>query len=93
MVNNSPVAVPKPKPEDNEGVKVGSRRARVGKEPVPILQSQVEGLDVGETRRKAKMKTGECQQEVGRAGGSGGRRAPPKPEKEVRGIGRRVSAA
>ena len=97
-VNNPPVTVPKPKPKGNEGVEVrrgdeSVGRARVGEEPLPILHGQVEGLDVGETRRKATMKTGECQQEVGRAGGSGGRRAPPKPEKEVRGIGRRVSAA
>ena len=32
------------------------------------------------------MITGECKQEVERAGGSGGGRNPPKPEKEVRGI-------
>ena len=41
-VNNPPVAVPKPKPEGNEGVKVrrGDERVgrvRVGDEPVPIL--------------------------------------------------------
>ena len=70
-VNNPPVAVPKPKPEGNEGVKVrrGDERvgrARVSEEPVPILHGQVERLDVGETRRKSKMKTGEFQQEVGR---------------------------
>ena len=73
-VNNPPVTVPKPKPKGNEGVKVrrgdeSVGRARVGEEPVPILHGQVEGLDVGETLRKAT------------------------PEKEVRGIGRRVSAA
>jgi len=85
-VSNPPVAVPKPKPEGNEGVKVrrGDERvgrARVGEEPVPILHGQVEGLDVEETRRKAKMKTGKYQQEVGRAGESGERRDPPSRRK------------
>ena len=68
-VNNPPVAVPKLKPEGNEGVKVrrGDERvgrARVGEEPVPILHGQVEGLDVRETRRKAKMKTGNTSRKL-----------------------------
>ena len=63
---------------------------RVSEEHVPILHGQVEGLDVGETRWEAKMKTGEYKQEVGRAGEE---EDPPlpKPEKEVRGIRRRGS--
>ena len=95
-VNNPPIAVPKPKSEGNEGVKVGSGgecigRMRDGEEPVPILHGQVEGLDV-----EGQDENREGKQEVGRAGGSEGGRAPgppppPKPEKEVRDISGRGS--
>ena len=49
-VDNPTVAVPKPKPKGNEGVKVRRSdehlgRARVDEEPVPFLHGHVEGLD------------------------------------------------
>ncbi len=77
-VDNPTVAVPKPKPKGNEGVKVGGGdehigRVRVGEEPVPFLHGHVEGLDVREFRWETTREAGEREQEVGRAGGG---RAP-----------------
>ena len=73
-VDNPTVAVPKPKPKGNEGVKVRRgnehlRRARVDEEPVPFLHGHVERLDVGEFRGETEMKAGESEQKVGRARG------------------------
>ena len=84
------VAVPKPKPKGNEGVKVGGGdehlgRVRVGEEPVPFLHGHLEGLDVREFRWETTREAGEREQKVGRAGR---RRAPPKPKKEVGSRGR-----
>jgi hypothetical protein len=86
-VDNPTVAVPKPKPRGNEGVKVrrGDEhlgRARVDKEPVPFLHGHVEGLDVREYRWETTREA---------AGSWEGRRRkspPPKPKKEVGSSGR-----
>jgi hypothetical protein len=63
-VEDPTVAVPKPKPKGNEGVKVGRDdehlgRVRVGEEPVPFLHGHVEGLDVREFRWETTRETGE----------------------------------
>ncbi len=64
-VDNPTVAVSKPKPKGDEGVKVGRgdehlRRARVGdEEPVPFLHGHVEGLDVRDFRWATTREAGE----------------------------------
>ncbi len=63
-VDNPAVAVPKPKPKGNEGVKVRRggehlERARVDEEPVPFLHGHVEGLDVRDFRWETTRKAGE----------------------------------
>ena len=91
------VPKPKPKPKGNEGVKVrrGDEfvgRARVGEEPVPIQHRVGRSGDSTEGHDENRgMLAGSWE-----GGGRGDREEgvpPPKPEKEVRGIGRRVSAA
>ncbi len=60
VVDNPMVAVPKPKPKGNEGVKVGGGdehlgRVRVGEEPVPFLLGHGSGVPMGDhegSRRK-----------------------------------------
>ena len=73
-VDNPTVAVPKPKPKGNEGVKVGGGdehlgRVRVGEEPVPFLHGHVEGLDVREFRWETTREAGDREQKVGVARG------------------------
>ena len=68
------VAVPKLKTEGNERVEVSSGderlgQVRVGEETVPVLHGHVEWLNVGEFQRETEVKTGECEQKVGRARG------------------------
>jgi hypothetical protein len=63
-VDNPTVAVPKPKPKGNEGVKVGRGdehlgRERVGEELVPFLHGHVERLDVREFRWETTREAGE----------------------------------
>ena len=73
-VDNPAVAISKLKTEGNERVEVSSGderlgQVRVGEETVPVLHSHVERLNVGEFQRETEIKTGKCEQKVGRARG------------------------
>ena len=53
---------------------------RVGEETIPALHGHVERLNVGEFRRKTEVKTGKCEQKVGRARGG---RASAQPKRDT----------
>jgi hypothetical protein len=56
-------------------------QVRVDEETVPVLHGHVERLNVGEFRRETEVKTGKCEQIVGRARG-GRASAQPKGNTE-----------